>query len=115
LGALLGWRLLRGKQTRSRSRAVGLPRGPVPGEDSEFTEVLDYIERKGWRRPAGQPVRPWLDALAANPRFPWAGDGLRELAALHNRYRYRPGGISAEQRRRLRRGCEDWLSRQPRG
>jgi len=114
LGALLSWRLLRGKLARSSPRVDVLPRGPVPGEDSEFIGVLDYIERKGWRRPAGQPVRPWLDALAANPRFPWGGDALRELAALHNRYRYRPGGISAEQRRRLRRGCEDWLSRQPR-
>jgi transglutaminase-like putative cysteine protease len=93
LAAILAWRLLRGKRVVRGATAESAPARPYPGRDSEFYELTKTLPP---RDPA-EPLSAWL-ARVAPGRY---GEALR----LHQRYRFDPRGLSAEERSRLRELC----------
>jgi hypothetical protein len=108
----LAWRLLRGKRAKVRRTPDTDVRGLLfPGADSAFFAVARRVEQTGWPRDVGEPLHRWIARISLSPHFPWSPDELLSLARLHNRYRYSPGGLNAEERAELHRQVSGWLAR----
>jgi hypothetical protein len=116
VGLWFAWRLYRqrglmvfGHRGGDTTQASG-----IPGADSELYLVEQALARKGLGRAAAETVTAWLaridDALPAGCR-----DGLKDVVALHYRYRFDPDGLSPRDRERLRDGAQSLLQavRQP--
>ena len=93
LGVILAWRLLRGKRVTRGARAAAIAERDFPGRDSELYELLKPLPP----RELGETLSAWL-ARVAPGRFD-------EALRLHQRYRFDPRGLSAEERARLRQLC----------
>jgi transglutaminase-like putative cysteine protease len=115
LSAFLGWRLYRSRRVAraATSRAAGPARSGGPGEDSEFYQVERALAARGLGRRPWEPVGRWLGRVRAAPLAGVGADALAALAALHNRHRFDPKGLSAAERTALRAGVEAWLAPQP--
>jgi protein-glutamine gamma-glutamyltransferase len=90
--------------------AMTTARPPSAGGDSEFYRVERRLGDLGFKRPAGQPLGHWLDAMAEAPPPGVAVTPLRPLLALHYRYRFDPAGLAGVERERLRVEAEAWLA-----
>jgi transglutaminase-like putative cysteine protease len=110
--AALAWRLY----SRSRAarvvvrarRAAGLAR-PHPGDDSEFYAIERALAEAGLPRHAWEPASSWIERAGITGVAPAPADPLREIVALHYRYRFDPAGISAGEREALRSSAQAWL------
>lgn len=101
LGALLAWRLLRGRRAAKRAHAA-LDARPVQGSDSEFYAVERALAQKQAPRAPHESLAVWV------ARAGGSGASQRELAAaleLHYRYRFDPEGLSPAERSALRSAC----------
>ncbi len=101
----LAWRLRGGlgKVSLARARRAGAAGPGVPGLDSELYAVEAALAGKGRGRRASETAEAW--ALRVDP----AGR-LPGLARLHERYRFDPAGLSAEERAALRAGAVSVLA-----
>jgi transglutaminase-like putative cysteine protease len=109
--ALLAWRLWARRRVSTRAAVTATaPRPPSAGGDSEFYRVERRLGDLGFKRPAGQPLGRWLDAMAEAPPPGVAVTPLRPLLALHYRYRFDPAGLAGAERERLRVEAEAWLA-----
>ena len=109
--AILAWRLwARRRVSTQPPRAPAPPASPGAGGDSEFYRVERRLGDLGFTRPAGQPLGPWLDAMADAPPPGVAVTPLRPLLALHYRYRFDPAGLGGAEREQLRAEAEAWLA-----
>jgi hypothetical protein len=94
LVVILAWRLLRGKRVvRSGTQAGAGAARAFPGADSEFYELTRGLPP----RDAGETLTAWLGRVAPG-RY-------KEALRLHQRYRFDPRGLSAEERKALSRLC----------
>ncbi|HSG76204.1 MAG TPA: transglutaminase domain-containing protein, partial [Burkholderiales bacterium] len=93
LVAILAWRLLRGKRVTRRGGAAAVAEREYPGRDSELYEALKPLPP----REPGETLSAWL-ARVAPGRFD-------EALRLHQRYRFDPAGLDAQERARLRELC----------
>lgn len=101
LGALLAWRLLRGRRAARRAEASAAGR-PLQGADSEFYAVERALSQKHVPREPHEPLAAWI------ARFGGSEEWRRRLAAalaLHYRYRFDPAGLSTDERKALRSAC----------
>jgi len=113
LTAWLGWRLLRGKRARPRRTTPPQAGGPpLPGADSAFFRIVRHVEQGGWVRNPGEPLGGWISRISTSRHFPWDPRELFELLRLHNRHRYLPGGLGAQERGELKKRAAQWLERQ---
>jgi hypothetical protein len=109
--AILAWRLWARRRVSTQAIvAATRPRLPMAGGDSEFYRVERRLSDLGLRRPAGQPLGRWLDAMAEAPPPGVVLTPLRPLLALHYRYRFDPDGLGGAERERLRVETEAWLA-----
>jgi hypothetical protein len=109
--AILGWRLWARRRVSARSTVrATLARPPAAGGDSEFYRVERRLGDLGFKRPLGQPLGRWLDAMDETPPPGVALVPLRPLLALHYRYRFDPAGLARAERERLRADAEAWLA-----
>jgi protein-glutamine gamma-glutamyltransferase len=99
---------------RSRRRRHGGKQGdiesrlPWPGLDSDFYRVERKLIERGALRQPGEPLSTWLLRASADPALTDMSSRLRELLALHYRYRFDPLGLNQTDRETLRRmadGC----------
>lgn len=100
LAVYLAWSVLRGRRVVREEAAAAAARRRYPGEDSEF-----YALEK--RLPAREPVETqaaWLARLDG-ALSPERHAKLREALRLHQRHRFDPAGLAADDRRRLRELC----------
>ncbi|WPL18757.1 Protein-glutamine gamma-glutamyltransferase [Thiorhodovibrio winogradskyi] len=108
LFALLAYRLRLGQRwtaarTRRRDRRAAAP-------DSPLAPIATALTRAGWPRRPGETERQWLTRLKHSQA------GARELPAsepllhLHEKSRYRPGGLAASERTRLEAEIAAWLA-----
>ncbi len=108
LSAWIAWKaadLLR--SSRLAAAAVAAP--PVlPGADSEFYAVAELLSRAGLGRRPEEASRTWLERIEAAAGAQKVAP-LRGLLALHDRYRFDPLGLRAEERDALRRDARSWL------
>jgi hypothetical protein len=93
LVVILAWRLLRGKRVTRGAKDLAPAARDYPGRDSEFYA----LERSLPPRESGEALSAWLMRVA-----PGRHD---EALRLHQRYRFDPRGLSAEERSRLRILC----------
>jgi hypothetical protein len=103
LGAVLAWRIARGRRVQ---RAGSAARAEAPGRtfagaDSEFYAIEARLARRAAPRAAGEPLERWV-ARAAADLEPGLRARLLEALALHQRYRFDPRGLRAEEREALR-------------
>jgi hypothetical protein len=101
LVVILAWRLLKGKRV---VRGGGAGAGAVaprasPGADSEFYELVKTLPP----RDRGETLTAWLRRVAPG-RY-------EEALRLHQRYRFDPRGLSAQERKALSRLCGAGASR----
>lgn len=101
LAAFLAWRL-RVKVALAKAEQAA-PRVPTRGMDSEFFQAERALSKRGLGRKSWEPGSLWLTRVGA--------EDLRPLLSLHNRHRFDPEGLSADERERLRAGVREWLSR----
>lgn len=103
LFAFLAWRIVRGRRTAALDQpARAAIQRRWQGEDSEFYALEGTLARQFGARKAGETFVAWLDRIQ-----PPAELRTRALAALalHERYRFDPAGLDAEERRALRECC----------
>jgi len=99
LALFLAWRVLRGRRVLREARAAAVERRRYPGEDSEFYAVEKTL-------PPREPSETHAAWLARIEKSVQDANRVREALRLHQRYRFDPDGISAQERNRLRELCQ---------
>ena len=106
----LAWKLYKGRRLRGGGTAAGPKARPLPGRDSEFYAVEERLKERGFLRQPWESTGSWLEnVLQGNILAVEQCDLLRQVYALHDRYRFDPEGISPEERASLRRSAQMWL------
>ncbi|MFA6319224.1 MAG: transglutaminase domain-containing protein, partial [Elusimicrobiota bacterium] len=93
--ALAGWkgsRLL----SAARSAQASTAKTPSQGLDSEFYLVESALSRRGWGRRPAETWKDWLCRVETEAGVD--AEDLRPVAALHERHRFDPPGLSPEGR-----------------
>ncbi len=110
---ILAWRLyFRRQRTRLSPAARAAARSGVrTGSDSEFYAIEGRLDAIGLGRLPAEAVSTWVRRIEASQIDAISTAPLREIVALHYRYRFDPEGLSAAERAALRSRAEDWLAR----
>ena len=113
LAVWLAWRI--GLRRRNASSGAQAPRAPAGrGMDSPWFEIEARLRRIGLERGPGETARDYAARAArAHPEF---AQDLRDIVALHYRYRFDPATHDAERaalRLRMRARVADWRARTP--
>ena len=107
----LAWRLFRSRRTSKNSELKQiLTNDDRVGGDSEFYRIEQQLAQAGLRRQPHETARAWLARLERDAHMDTAQ--LQDIVALHNRYRFDPGGLPAAQRTQLRDSVQHWLAAQ---
>ena len=117
LGVLL-YQILFRRRGRWWSSNQGRPTDSAgwPGLDSEFYELERKLAGLGLSRQASEPQTRWLERVADQQSLAEIQIPLRELLALHYRYRFDPVGLSQADRKRLQaqaKACLEKLDQHP--
>jgi protein-glutamine gamma-glutamyltransferase len=93
---------------RRRKRWVNRPgkskqRIPWPGLDSEFYQLEQELAERGFGRQWNEPLSLWLQRIQEKEDLSEIRALLRELLALHYRYRFDPLGLGPQDRAALSR------------
>jgi len=100
---------------RSRSKTIsGTKQSAVAaartvGSDSDYYRIEQRLRQLGQGRRERDTAQEWLARLADDSRIDTTA--LGEIVALHNRYRFDPQGLTAEQRDQLRAATTRWLEK----
>lgn len=116
--AVLVMRLVLRKRTQRRNTTGGSNTGTAadwPGLDSEFFHIESQLATDGFERASGEPMASWLTRLENSTAKDERIQSLRELGHFHDRYRFDPAGLTAEERDGFRRRCMQWLEKGPSG
>jgi hypothetical protein len=100
LAIYLAWSVLRGRRVVREEEAAPAQRRRYPGEDSEFYA----LEKLLGQRESTETRSAWFHRIAKNLSEEKRQSLLAALR-LHQRYRFDPEGIPAEDRLRLREIC----------
>jgi hypothetical protein len=105
----LAWRLYRSRNRTlvADANAAGTKR-EAPGMDSELYLIEQQLVAAGWGRYPHETVNDWVERLASQSQLDAVS--LREIAALHCRYRFDPAGIGQDERARLGAAARTWLA-----
>jgi len=101
---VLVWRIYSRTRLGRRARAARLATAaPAPtGQDSEFYLIERRLTEAGFGRGPSEPAASWARRLRR-------ADGLEEIVALHDRYRFDPRGLAEPERQALREKATAWL------
>ena len=99
---VLVWRLYSrrrvGRDVERTRPAVAVAR---PGQDSEFYLIAERLRAAGLGRQNDEPPSVWIERIHATDLTP--------ILNLHNRYRFDPAGLDANERAELRVQADAWL------
>jgi len=110
LSLILIWRLylrkrvdhFKQKREQAKNQAI------VMGTDSPFYAIIEKIGEEGYIRLSGETVPAWFQRIRL---FQVSDDKIKNLIALHQRYRFDPHGISAEAKSQLKTEVQKWLKK----
>jgi|CXWL01.1.fsa_nt_gi hypothetical protein len=106
LALVLGWRMFGGRRiAREADGEAVAARLPYPGEDSEFYAV----EKSLAPRDSGETHAAWLKRISSD----FSAQELNRIKTalqLHQRYRFDPDGLAADERDQLRELCRSFGS-----
>lgn len=105
LALILIWRITTGKQVIITKEEGRPSDDPPPGSDSPFREVEAYLSQSGLKRSRGEVLKNWLIRIQKPELLP--------LLTTHNRWRFDPHGVAAEEQEVLHDQVDGWLSGQP--
>jgi transglutaminase-like putative cysteine protease len=102
--ALLLYQIIFRKRLRlwGRKGAKSSPAAVWPGFDSEFYELERSLAKRGLERRPSEPLSTWLRRVSGDEALTQLRTPLRELLALHYRYRFDPRGLNSGERQTLR-------------
>jgi hypothetical protein len=111
--ALLAYQIIfrSGKRRRSQTARAAADDFLRCGLDSEFYQLESELAKRGFIRPASEPVSIWLRRIAREPRLSAFQELLLPLVNLHYRHRFDPQGLDEPERETLRREAQECLSR----
>ncbi len=112
LGVLFIKRLTGEKHMRrvTAADAAAAPLTDVPGMDSEFYAIENWLNRQGHRRQPGETFQRWFQRLAADAPDVLCLADMQPLLALHYRCRFGPDGLRGEDRERMICGVQAWMA-----
>ena len=76
----------------------------LPGGDSPFRKIENYLTEKGLKRDRGELLRKWLVRIQKPELLPFL--------TTHNRWRFDPRGVGSSEKTRLNKQIDDWLADQ---
>ena len=76
----------------------------LPGRESPFFKIEDYLSEEGLKRYRGEVLRRWLVRIQKPELLP--------LLGIHNRWRFDPYGVSAVDKISLNKQVDNWISGQ---
>lgn len=94
--AWIAWRQVRGGRWWHRP-PPSVPVTPVPGQDSPLLSLLDDLEVRCGPRAPGQSVRSW------SLEHEFGGAAWEQALSVHERWRFDPRGITAQEHEELHR------------
>jgi len=97
------WRL-RSRARATRNDTVSPPAGAAVISDSELVVLSRLLEERGYAMVPGDTLRTFFSRHLGTGADT---DRLDRLLLLHNRYRFSTPGIDNDERRELRRGCDE--------
>jgi transglutaminase-like putative cysteine protease len=102
--ALLLYQIIFRKRNRlwGRKGTKSNPAASWPGLDSEFYELEEKLAERGLERRPSEPLSAWLRRVSGDEALARVRMPLRELLALHYRYRFDPRGLTSNERQKLR-------------
>lgn len=115
LSLLLLWRLSLHKKYRRKNKAIQVKPKALEklGKDSPFYAILKQLQAQGYPHAQGQSLHHWLQQLQATPHNNLQQSAaLSTLLALHNRYRFHPQGLAAQEKAQFAQAVENWLAQQ---
>ena len=68
------------------------------------------LTESGFARDQGETLSVWIRGIADSHPSPFAGPQMREILALHYRYRFDPRGVSDTERSELKVLVQSWLA-----
>jgi hypothetical protein len=112
LMAFLAWRVFwRKKRTQLRDRGESmLSKRKWEGLDSEFYLIEECVHQLGFERGQGETVYDFVNRTGSNGIKGVELEPLKEILALHYRYRFDPQGLSSAERQALRVSVQTWLT-----
>jgi hypothetical protein len=103
LAMLLYQIIFRGGRRRARESSTPVLSDRFrPGIDSEYYQLETELAKRGLVRHLSEPPPVWLRGAATNPELSMLRERLDNILRLHNRYRFHPEGLCAEDRELLR-------------
>jgi len=104
---VLAWQIVFSRRRKRSAKPSGTAFSHVwPGLDSEFYLIDNQLARVGYERQPEEAYEEWAKRMSL-PEV----DSLISLHRLHQRLRFDPKGLNAQEREALRRGVQDWRSR----
>ena len=76
----------------------------LPGSDSPFRRIENYLTEKGLKRDRGELLRKWLVRIQKPELLPFL--------TTHNRWRFDPRGVGSSEKTILNKQIDDWLADQ---
>ncbi|MCK5877216.1 MAG: transglutaminase domain-containing protein [Candidatus Marithrix sp.] len=74
----------------------------VIGNDSEFYQIIQYLDKNNYIRLPGENLTVWLQRIVQI-------EDMQTMLNLHQRYRFDPNGLTTEERLELKNKVEKWL------
>jgi hypothetical protein len=108
LAVFLWWLWRAGKRAAAVQRRRDDARA-WPGDDSEYYLIEKRMTERGYGRERWESPDGWLER-AGKMMGVEALTALRDIVALHQRYRFDPQGLGAEERNTLRAQARHWLA-----
>jgi len=106
LTLILIWRIATSEQVFiGREETTDFSNWILPGRDSPFFRIEEQLSALGFRRGRGELMAEWLLRIERPELLP--------MLTSHNRWRFDPQGISAEEKKKLAGQVKDWLEAEP--
>ncbi len=112
LGLLLYQIIFRKRRRRwAEKRSKPRQTSAWPGLDSEFYLFEKKLAARGLGRQTSEPLSGWLQRIARDETLAEMRMPLRDLVALHYRYRFDPQGLNSTEREELRHLAQACLAK----
>lgn len=103
LALILVWRISTSEQVIiENTNETAMPPASLPGEDSPFFQIEDYLAAAGYRRGGSELMTRWLVRIGHPELLP--------LLTVHNRWRFDPRGLNQAERTHLGDEVSQWLA-----
>ena len=101
LALILIWRIATSEQVIISREGNEESRSWLPGRESPFFKIVAYLSDEGLKRDRGEVLRHWLIRIQKPELLP--------LLGIHNRWRFDPRGVSANEKLALNEQVDHWI------